>query len=89
MCVCVHKSIKRRADTDTKVQQSKAYLFSLLLVSVLTLLVYAGSPPAFDAVSTRKNGGRKRNEMSLHPVVTGYKSVSFFSPSSLLTHTRH
>ena len=27
--------------------------------------------------------------MSLHPVVTGYKSVSFFSPSSLLTHTRH
>ena len=27
--------------------------------------------------------------MSLHPVVTGQKSVSFFSPSSLLTHTHH
>ena len=26
---------------------------------------------------------------SVHPVVTGYKSVSFFSPSSLLTHTLH
>ena len=81
---CVHESIKSRADTDTKVQQSKVYLFSSLLVSVLTLLVYAGSPPAFDAVRTRKNGGRKMSEMSLHPVVTGYNRLasSAFPPSS-------
>ena len=48
---CVHESIKSRADTDTKVQQSKVYLFSSLLVSVLTPLVFAGSPPAFDAAA--------------------------------------
>ena len=87
--MCVHQSIKRRADIDTKVQRSKQYLFSLLPVSVLTLLVFAGSPPAFDSVSTRKNGGRKMSEMSLHPIVTGQKSVSFFTTSSLLIHTRH
>ena len=72
-CVCVvgggrtHKSVKVR--TDAMVQQSSEYLFSLLLVSVQTPLVYAGSPPAFDAVSTRKNGERKT-----------LQQVSFFCP---------
>ena len=52
-CVCVvsvHETINTRTDTAS-VQQPNEYLVSLLLVSEQTLLVYEGSPPAFDAVA--------------------------------------
>ena len=75
MCLCVHKSIKTRTDTDAKVQQPNEYLVSLLLVSVQTPLVYEGSPPAFDAVAQ----GRIEMERCYN------RLASFVLP--LLTHT--
>ena len=74
--------------TDAMVQQSSEYLFSLLLVSVQTPLVYEGPPPAFDAVSTRKNGERNMSEKGKDVLTfcasccNRLQQVSFFCPLS-------
>ena len=75
--VCVHESINTRTDT-APVQQSNEYLFSLLLVSVQTLLVYEGSPPAFDAAAQEEWREKEKGKIGLHLVhlvVTGYNRL--------------